>query len=487
MNLSAAIAIAAGAVAAYVGLMARRFARAPGWGEQRWFSLIAFCASAYAAGNVATSLGWSDETVVRLSSLQLASALAQAWVWFQYVDAYVGRHPGRGERRVVGLLLLLAAGSLLPGLAYDGTVTSHAVPGLSLTYRDAVPTAAGAVLFGLAVAASLVVFARLVAAWRRGLAQAALHAVSFGALLASGVNDGLVASGLVHGVYLLDVGFVLPLAVMAFSFTQRFVADSQALRALRDRLEALVEARTGELIETQEALHQSEKLASLGQFAAGVAHEVNNPAAVVTSNLAYLEQALAAGTPPADAHDSTVEALAAMQRINGLVRRLVDAGRLAAVPMAGGTASIRAVVEQSFDDARAWSGERVAFRLEGAPDLHVGLRPEVLAQVLTALLYNAAEAIPPGRAGQVSVAAWAAEDDRIRLTVTDDGAGMSPEVLRRAFEPFFTTKGEGQGSGLGLPVARALIESLGGELRLESTPHRGTTATLSLPEAPPPG
>jgi signal transduction histidine kinase len=176
-----------------------------------------------------------------------------------------------------------------------------------------------------------------------------------------------------------------------------------------------------------------------------------------------------------------------MQRINGLVRRLVDAGRLASVPVAIGTASVRAVVEQSFDDARAWSGERVAFRLEGAPDLHVGLRPEVLAQVLTALLYNAAEAIPPGRAGQVSVAAWAAEDDRIRLTVTDDGAGMSPEVLRRAFEPFFTTKGEGQGSGLGLPVARALVESLGGELRLESTPHRGTTATLSLPEAPPPG
>jgi signal transduction histidine kinase len=79
-----------------------------------------------------------------------------------------------------------------------------------------------------------------------------------------------------------------------------------------------------------------------------------------------------------------------------------------------------------------------------------------------------------------------AEDGRIRLAVTDDGAGMAPEVLHRAFEPFFSTKGEGKASGLGLPVARALIENLGGELRLESRLGHGTTATLVLPEALPP-
>jgi signal transduction histidine kinase len=217
-----------------------------------------------------------------------------------------------------------------------------------------------------------------------------------------------------------------------------------------------------------------------------VAHEVNNPASVVTSSLSYLERCCAAGSPPADAHETVVEALEAMQRINGLVRRLVDAGRLASVPTVGGTASVGAVIAQALDDARAWSDERVEFRLEGTPDLHAGLRPDLLAQVLSALLRNAAEAIPEDRTGRVVVAARPAEDGRIHLTVIDDGAGMTPAVLRRAFEPFFSTKGEGKGGGLGLPVARALVESLGGELRLESRPEAGTTATLSLPEAPPP-
>jgi signal transduction histidine kinase len=486
MNFAAAIAIAAGAIAVYVGLMARRFAAAPGWSEQRWFSLIAVGAAAYAFGNVATSLGLSDATVVAFSRVQIAAVLVQMWAWLRYVDAYLGRHPTRGERGAVALLLALAVLALVPGVVFDGTVIGHAVPGFSSAYRDAVLTPFGEVLIAVSVGPSALILARLVAAWRRGLPHAALHAASFAVLLSFGINDGLVAAFVFPGFYLLDIGFVIPIGALAYSLTQRFVQDARALHALRDRLEALVEARTSELAETQEALHQAEKLASLGQFAAGVAHEVNNPASVVTSSLSYLEEGLASGSLPADAHDTTIEALSAMQRINGLVRRLVDAGRLASVPVVGGTASVRGVIEQAFDDARARNGERVAFRVAGSPDLHAGVRPEVLSQVLSALLYNAAEAIPEGRTGQVAVTTQPAEDGRILLEVTDDGAGMAPEVLRRAFEPFFSTKGEGKGSGLGLPVARALVESLGGELRLESRLGLGTTATLTLPEAPPP-
>jgi signal transduction histidine kinase len=486
MNLAAAIAIASGAIAIYVGLMAHRFAFAPGWGEQRWFAFIAFGAGTYALGNVGTSLGWPDATVVALSHLQLASVMVQVWAWFRYVDAFTGRRPGRGERNAVGLLLGLAVLSLVPGLAYGGAVGGHSVPWLSSGYRDAVPTPVGNGLFAVALGSSLLVLARLVAAWRRGLPHAALHSLAFAGLLLFGLNDALVASNFYQGVYLLDVGFVIPVGVMAFSLTQRFVQDARALHDLRDRLESLVEARTGELAEAQEALHQAEKLASLGQFAAGVAHQVNNPASVVTSNLGYLEEGFAAGAPPPDAHQTTVEALGAMQRINGLVRQLVDAGRLASVPATGGTVSVRGVVEQALEEARAWSGERISYRLDGRPDLQAGLRSEVLAQVLSALLHNAAEAFPEGRLGQVVVTATPATEGRILLSVRDDGAGMSPEVLRRAFEPFFSTKGEGRGSGLGLPVARALVESLGGELRLESRLGAGTTAILALPEGPPP-
>jgi signal transduction histidine kinase len=487
MNLAAAIAIAAGAVAIYVGLMARRFALAPGWGEQRWFGLIAFGAAVYAYGNVGSSLGWSDPLVEALSRVQLAAVLLQAWAWLRYVDAWTARRPGPAERTAVWLVLALAALSVVPGVAYDGQVVGHAVPWLSTGYRDAVPTIAGQLLFSIGFGAAVVVFLRLLAAWRAGLPHALLHALSFFLLLVFGLNDGLVASGLYPGAYLLDVGFVVPIGAMAYSLTQRFVRDARSLHALRGRLEGLVEVRTSELTETQEALHQAEKLASLGQFAAGVAHEVNNPASVVTSSLSYLEQCCAAGPPPPDAHETVIEALAAMQRINGLVRRLVDAGRLASVPTTGGTSSVQAVSDQVLVEARAWSGDRVEFRREGLAKLQTGLRPEVLAQILSSLLHNAAEAIPEDRTGHVVLQVSSAEDGRVLLAVIDDGTGMAADVRRRAFEPFFSTKPEGKGSGLGLPVARALAESHGGSLRLESSPGRGTTALLELPEATPPG
>ena len=482
MNLAAAIAIAAGSIAIFIGLVVRPLARAPGWGEQRWFGYIAFGAGAYALGNIATSLGWSDPTVVALARVQLAAVLVQVWAWFRYVEAWTARYPGRAERTAVALLPALGLLSLIPGVAFQPLVMGRSIPWLSNTYRDAVPTLAGQLIVAIAFAAAGLVGLRLVAAWRRGRPHGLLHALAFGGLLLFGLNDGLVACGAYPGAYLLDVGFVIPVGAMAYTLTQRFVRDARSLHALRDRLEGLVEVRTSALAETQEALHQAEKLAALGQFASGVAHQVNNPASVVTSSLSYLERCCAAGPPPPDAHETVVDALAAMQRINVLVRRLVDAGRLAAVPAAGGSSSVQALTEQVVDEARAQSGERVVYRLEGTPGLQVGLRPEVLAQILSALLHNAAESIPEGRVGHVVVRVGLIEDGRVQVAVRDDGVGMTAELQRRAFEPFFTTKGEGKGSGLGLPVARALAESRGGALRLESRPGEGTTALLELPE-----
>jgi len=181
------------------------------------------------------------------------------------------------------------------------------------------------------------------------------------------------------------------------------------------------------------------------------------------------------------------EALEAMQRINGLVRKLVDAGRLARTPGASDRAQLLQVARQAVDEARLRTGERVAFSIEIPPAAQVAVRTEVLHQILSSLLLNAGDAIPPGRTGRVEVGAGPAEGGQLRITVRDDGQGMAEEVRRRAFEPFFTTKGEGRGSGLGLPVARALVESHGGDLALESVPGRGTTAVLSLPEAKPLG
>jgi signal transduction histidine kinase len=143
---------------------------------------------------------------------------------------------------------------------------------------------------------------------------------------------------------------------------------------------------------------------------------------------------------------------------------------------------VSSVLEQVTAEARARTGERVSFASRLLPGAVVQVRPEVLHQVLSALLLNAGDAIPGGRRGRVEVEVARVAGGRILVTVSDDGVGMPPEVARRVFEPFFTTKGEGQGSGLGLSVARALAESHGGELSLESQPGRGTRALLELPE-----
>jgi signal transduction histidine kinase len=483
MNIAAAISIAAGALAIYVGAVARRFARAPGWAEQRWFGLIAYGAATYALGNVATSMGWSDRAVTLLSRVQLAACLVQLWAWFMYVDAFTHRRPRRGERLLLGGLLLLAAVCLVPGTVYAGQTARHTVDLLGLTYVEAVPTPLGEALFVATLSAAGVVLWRLVRAWRRGHGGAGQVALAFAALLLFGVNDALAASGVLPLPYLLDVGFMVPVGAVAWGITRRFATDAEALHGLRARLESLVEERTRELAKAEAALHQAEKLAGLGQFAAGVAHEVNNPASVVTANLRFLREAAAEEGASPEARASLEESLEAMQRINGLVRRLVDAGRLAATPSAQGTTAIRPVVEQLIDEARARTGGRVTFvaRLGAEPSVAVPL--EALRQVLGALLLNAAEAIPPGRRGTVLVTATATDEGRVELAVVDDGVGMPPEVARRAFEPFFTTKGEGQGSGLGLPVARAVAESHGCELRLESATGQGTRAVLDLPAA----
>jgi signal transduction histidine kinase len=483
MNLAAAIAFAAASLAIYVGTVAWRMSHAPGWRDQRWFALIAFCAAAYAIFNIATTLALPDRVVLWSSHIQLAACLVQVFAWNRYADIFLGRRPGPLEQPLVTGLLGLAALSLLPGLPYDGTLVLRSVPLLGTAYKDAVPTLAGTLLFAAGLGAALPVLLRLGLAWRRGAPHAGLHAASFFCIFLFGLNDALAAEGVVPMPYLLDIGFVIPVAAVAWSNTQRFVRDAEALHGLRGRLESLVEERTRALARSEAALHQSEKLAALGQFAAGVAHEVNNPASVVTANLRYLAEARPGEPPRPDAAETIDEALEAMQRINALVRKLVDAGRLAAGRATAGATQVLAVAEQVMAEGRARTGARVEHALRVPSFLQVGLPRDVLHQILAALAGNAAEAIPVERRGRVEVSAGPGEGSRVRIEVQDDGLGLTPEALRRAFEPFFTTKAEGRGSGLGLTVARALAESHGGSLRLEHLATGGTRALLEVPGA----
>ena len=479
LTTPATLSILAAVLGVAVGGLALRVSRLPGWRDARWFGLICVLSALYALANLGTSLSHSPTLVVRTSRVQMAVAILQAWAWMRYSEAFGYAPVSRAARWLEAAIIVAAALVLVPGVAFTDSVRTHAFTSWGVVYTDAVLTPAGTALLAAVLSAALVVLRRFLAARRHRIQGAGVRAAAFVSFAALGVNDAFTATSRFDWPYLLDVGFIVPVGFVFWATALRFLETSLDLEALRTRLETLVEQRTRALADAQEALVRAERLAALGQLGNGVAHQVSSPAAVVTANLRYLAGKFPAGEEEREAAD---DALAAMQRINDLVRRLADAGRIATGPRASFPVELSEVVARTVAEARTRLPARLALASDLPAGLHVRARPEVLEQVLQSLIANAAEAVPRERAGRIEIRAERRAGG-IRLTVTDDGVGMAPEVLERAFEPFFTTKPASLGSGLGLPVSRGIVEVHGGALWLESAPAQGTTAVLVLPEA----
>jgi signal transduction histidine kinase len=426
-------------------------------------------------------VGASNAAVLFATRCQLAAGLLEAWSLLQITDAMAGFLPGPLERRLRRLLPACAALALIPGVAYAPPFSLHAFEPWGAIYVDPSPTWFAGALYVIGPGLGPVMAIRLWRAWRRGVRYAGVYGLSILGLTALAINDALSQCRVVAAPYLLDVGALLPVGALAWSHLRRFLEESASLAALRGRLETLVEERTMALSQTQAALLSTEKLAAFGRFAGGLAHQVNNPASVVQSGIGYLHGELAEGRVPPDAGQVLEEAVQAMRRITSLVRRLVDAGRIADRP-ARAVCLVGPIVERALAGLRA-TARAVQFTSRVGPGLAVAMAAEDLKAVLEAILSNAGAAFPPGRRGRISVAVTGLAD-QVRIEVVDDGIGMSAEVLRQAFDPFFSTRGDGHGAaGLGLPIARSLVEAAGGTLTLQSEQGRGTRVTVGLPEA----
>ncbi|MBI1944313.1 MAG: HAMP domain-containing histidine kinase [Deltaproteobacteria bacterium] len=236
------------------------------------------------------------------------------------------------------------------------------------------------------------------------------------------------------------------------------------------------------LTDTQAQLIQQERLASIGQLAGGVAHEINNPLAVLLGNSAHLVEVLedAGQSAPFDRRE-TLDALREMQRAaertRDIVRGLRDFAGSGAADERGIDDLDRAVGDLlSTLAAGIPSGVRVAHSL--AAPVSVAMGRSELAQVLQRLLDNAREAC--GGTGTISVAT-VIDGTSVVLTIADDGRGIPPELLPKVTEPFFTTKPVGAGTGLGLAVCVGLVRAAGGTLTIDSAPGKGTTVTVTLP------
>ncbi len=472
----------ASALSVYVALLSRRFSAAPGWRDQHWFSLAALTASAYSALNVPVLVNASMTFAVACARIQLLLCSLHVASWILYTAEYLKEPLGRCGRLSVGSVVALGVAATIPGVVYTGEVRLRWFEPLDVLYRDPATTWFGDLALVGLVGAFLPILARFALAARRGVPHAATHVVAIGALLCLAANDALNVAGLISTPYMVDLAYVVPVGAVGYVLTARFADDARALEAMRAHLETLVEHRTQELVRAREALYRSEKLAALGQLAAGVAHEVNSPAATVAANLSYLERRLEEGLPRGEELECVRESTVAMRRIGSITRQLLHAGQLAASGTVSHDVAVAAVAREVLATARSRCPSHVVLEERVPEDLRAFGQEDVLHQVLVNLVVNGAQAVPEGRPGKVEIRGQR-EAGRVLITVDDDGAGMPPEIMRRVFEPFFTTKPFGTGTGLGLAVSRGLVTGLGGDLWLDSQVGRGTRAVVELPEA----
>lgn len=481
LNAAVAITLGIALLAGFLAAIAFRLSRAPLWRDVDRLWPVGATTAGFALLDVLPYLLDAPWAVAAAARLQLGAGLVVALAWLRFSEAFSEGRPTGPLRWLPRALAAAAAVAQVPSLAVDASAAHvHQDPILGGAWIDLPLNAFGNGLALLALAAAAVVEARLVLGWRRRLPGAGPLALAFAGAIAAAGADQLVRADLLAGPHLAGAAFILPVLVTAWTLAERIREDGRQLQALRERLEGLVEERTRELAETHAALLQAEKLAALGQFAAGVAHEVNNPASVVTANLSYLAAGMGEGSDPAEVREVVVESLDAMRRINELVRKLLDAGRLADLPPAAANVPLRAAVQQVIEELRGGARLDVELVNDVPDDVLVRGGAEVVQRILLNLLTNAVESIPADRRGRISARARV-DGGTVRLIIEDDGRGMPAETLRRAFDPFFTTKPVGRGSGLGLPITRGLVEGIGGQIWLESEAGRGTLAALELP------
>jgi len=227
----------------------------------------------------------------------------------------------------------------------------------------------------------------------------------------------------------------------------------------------------------EKQLFHSEKLASIGILAAGVAHEVGNPLSAISGYTQLLQGGVASD-------EETREYLAAIAdqaaRIQRIIENLLDFSR----PSAGVESLID--VKETIEGVMAMlAGQRVFRGIDLDLDLADNLPPvrmdrDHLTQIVVNIALNASQAMPEG--GRLTVRAEAGEGV-VRLIFSDTGPGIPDEARERIFDPFFTTKPAGQGTGLGLAICYRLVEGLGGRITCQNRPGQGATFIVTLPAA----
>jgi len=252
-----------------------------------------------------------------------------------------------------------------------------------------------------------------------------------------------------------------------------FKGEPCTLKTLRD----LTERK-----EMQAHLVMTDRMASVGTLAAGMAHELNNPLAYVVGNLELIREALSAGDTEADLLTLATEAAQGAERMRHIIRDLKtfsktdDERNSVAEVLPALKSSINICANEIRHRAR------LTRELGDVPD--VAVSESRLGQIFVALLMNAAQALESRRDGAEIIVRTSTNDQGwAQIEVEDNGPGIPPEVMGRIFDPFFTTKPQDVGTGLGLSICHNIVTTAGGRLDVETQPERGTCFRVSLPRA----
>jgi len=259
---------------------------------------------------------------------------------------------------------------------------------------------------------------------------------------------------------------------------KKVILSVTVLRDENDKIEgrSVIMRDVTELRLRDEQFQRSERLATVGHMAAGVAHEVGNPLTAISS----LVQVLQRKTDDEFIQVQLKKVREHIKRITKIVRDLVDFSRPASADIT--RAQVNDIIESAVGllkhDARC---RDVRFKLDLDKDLpKVKCIPDHIHQVLVNLFLNAVDALENEDVPEI-ITHTARSNNHIIIKVSDKGMGMSKEVQQRIFEPFFTTKDVGSGTGLGLSVSHGIISKMNGSINVDSTEGEGTTFTIELP------
>jgi two-component system NtrC family sensor kinase len=259
------------------------------------------------------------------------------------------------------------------------------------------------------------------------------------------------------------------LGVSIWTITDRLVKRAQSAVLAKEEL--------------QSQLVHASKLASVGELAAGIAHEINNPLAIIGATTGVIRDLFNPEFNLKWTPETILEELGnidtAVFKARGITQTLLKFSRK--TPPRLVPSNVNKLLEQVVGGLkeREFAVSDIDVVRDYDPDLpDVLLDPDQISQVFLNLINNAGDAIESP--GAITLATRH-NDGSVRVTVSDTGAGMSQEIMQRIFLPFFTTKDVGKGTGLGLSVSSSIVESMGGRIEVQSMPGAGSSFTVILP------